>query len=743
MDRYGATPDEWFTWDVLLGCTSDLLPVVCRPGMPIAKNSALQSYGKVPSQYNSQRHVMGMPAWTSKHATGAEIDRWQNEQDYGICLQTRSFRALDVDVPDPQLAGRIQAFLTFWGERQLFFPIRSRKDSSKFLILFKLVGDYSKQVLKVEHGMIEFLASGQQCLVAGTHPDGARYDWSGLEDGIPTLTVEEWQKLRADFQREFGTAPWTEGRASTPRGTLGAVDLDAVADPVVAYLKEQSLIERVSADGRIHVPCPWQAEHTAGTDPTATTYFPAGTNGFETGNFRCLHGHCESRTVSEFLLRIGYTLSEFEDLTPVESESAVLDALGATDATPNGNIHPLEAPHFERNTKTGKILWTLPNVILALQRPDWSGVLVSWDTYTARLMVIQADGGRRPFSDNDYTQIAMRFYQRLNGFETKTFPLPLIRSAVHQVAEERAYDSAQDWLAALPPWDGVSRVATFCERYLGASSGAYSEAVSRYWWTAHAGRVLVPGVQADMAIVLISQQGTGKTTSIKAMVPDLAHYAELSLADKDADLSRAMMGKMIGELAELRGLSGRESESIKAWVSRTKEEWTPKFMENRKIYLRRLVLVGTSNHEEFLADETGNRRWLPLRVGSEQDREAIARDREQLWAEARVIFQAQGVCWEDAQRLGRGIHSEFETHDPWEAFVSHWLNYPIGSVKPCEREFFTSEEAIIEAIHIDVQKIHFAEKHRMRRVLRALGLNSVVKRVGARTVRGWTAKNVT
>jgi predicted P-loop ATPase len=85
------------------------------------------------------------------------------------------------------------------------------------------------------------------------------------------------------------------------------------------------------------------------------------------------------------------------------------------------------------------------------------------------------------------------------------------------------------------------------------------------------------------------------------------------------------------------------------------------------------VFVGTTNQEEFLADETGNRRWLPVMVGR-QDISAIKRDRPQLWAEARDRYQNDGIQWRGAEALGRAQHVHHMVHDPWETSIVNWLD---------------------------------------------------------------------
>lgn len=740
---YGASPEEWVQWDLELGLTADLLPLVCTPNLPIAPGSDLTSYGKIPTWLNAKGEVNGIASWTAKTTTPVQIARWM-QQDYGICLQTRRVRALDVDITDPTLARNVRDLLGEWEALlEIRFPVRSRRDSSKFLILFRMEGDYPKQTLQTPAGIIEFLGTGQQCVVAGTHPEGARYEWGHDVIEPPVVTEALFRALQAELREWFGTDDWSAGRLRAARGTQAAIRLDQLDDPVVPFLVREGRVRRTSADGRVHVTCPWAHEHTTGTDDTATSYFPAGTGQYEQGHFLCLHAHCSGRTTGDFLDAIGYLADGFTDLGEDEG-AAVLKAFGVEPggggdgADGTDTRSPIAEPRFEREPKSGKIYARLQNVVLALANPDpYTLMPLSKDTYTDMLTVTPVGQDRRPFRDTDYTEIALRLTK--GGFNP--IPTQMLKEAVQYVGQQHAFDSAIDWLHGLPAWDGVPRVDSFCTRYLGAEPGAYATAVSRYWWTAHAGRVLVPGIQADMAIILISGQGTGKTSALKAIVPGPEHYVELSLSDRDDDLSRLMRGKLIGELEELRGLNGRDSESIKAWISRQRETWTPKYMEFAQQFPRRLVLVGTSNQDEFLADETGNRRWLPIRVGNHQDREGIARDRDQLWAEAKVLFSAHGVCWQEAETIARGQHHEFQIQDPWGHVIEQWLDcQDVSGAKPMDKGYLTMDEVLRDAIGLEVTRIHMTEQFRAAKVLKQMGLHRTVKRVKKGLQKVWVLK---
>lgn len=209
--RFGATIDEWLHFDLVLGLTEDLLPVVSNPDAVFANPEIGKSRGKVPSQYNAQHKATGISKWTSKRATIADLDAWAKEPDYGICLQTRAVRALDVDITDPILAARVAGLIA---GRGFVLPRRERADSSKFLLAFAMPGGYRKRDIKVGGGQkIEFLATGQQFIAVGRHPRGARYEWrGGLPSSIPTLDEAAFEALWSAIAAEFGTGPAERSR---------------------------------------------------------------------------------------------------------------------------------------------------------------------------------------------------------------------------------------------------------------------------------------------------------------------------------------------------------------------------------------------------------------------------------------------------------------------------------------------------------------------------------------------------
>ncbi|MDQ3023031.1 MAG: bifunctional DNA primase/polymerase [bacterium] len=703
--RIGARPEAWQQWSAL-GAGPDLLPAVADQDAVIAPESKLQSVGKVPSRYNSQRQVVGIAKWTQHQSTPAQIERWSQEPDYSLSVQTRQHGAVDVDVDDPAKSVAIRNSIN---EMLGPCPVRYRDNSGKLLIPFKRSFAMPKRVLPVVGGMIEILGDGQQFIADGMHPSGSRYLWNGTTlPEMPVLDSEKLEALCSMLEMCFGTDSWKISREKRD----GAGQSGGGSDEVAAWLVDNWETHGEGNTGEVYIRCPFDQEHTTDSGPTATAYFPSGTGGYAQGHFVCLHAHCAGREDSAFLDATGYSVGQFADLaSPVVPDDQAGREAGAEVDLP--------WPELKRD-KIG-ILPTQINLFRMCLTPHLIRKKLAYDMFKDELIWApwkQLDGSEqwRPFTDRDYAFVRMELEMR----GVKPMGKDLLRETIRAAGLDRTIDTAQEWLSRLV-WDGVERIGTFCALGWGWRPDAYGEAVSRYIWTGLAGRVLEPGCQADMTPILVGPQGAGKTTAIKAMTPAEECYVSIPLDGHDTDTSRRLRGKLIGELEELRGLNSRGIEAIKAWITRTTEGWIPKYMEFESTFKRRLLFFGTTNEDEFLADPTGERRFLPGRCGK-LDVEWIKDNREQLWAEGAAKFMIVGVDWEGAQTLGQLEHHEFKVTDDWEGAVYRWLIEPqINGQSPSDDGHVTTSDVLSGAVNIPLAHQDRSKQMRMGKVLREMG----------------------
>ena len=372
---------------------------------------------------------------------------------------------------------------------------------------------------------------------------------------------------------------------------------------------------------------------------------------------------------------------------------------------------PPDAPSYPPPVPTrGGMRPTLSNIRQFVEQVDQIRYALAYDEFLATVMASPGNDGQwRPITDEDVT--TMRLELERIGFND--VPLEKVRAIVDLVARRNAFDSAKTWLARRPAWDGVPRVEQFLSRYLGAEDRPYTRAVSRYIWTALVGRILSPGCKVDMVPVLVGAQGVGKSTSIMAMVPAPDFYCEVNLGHaRDDDQARLLRGKLIGEIAELRGLATRDAESIKAWITRTHEEWTPKYKEHQTRFARRCIFIGTTNDVEFLSDPSGHRRWLPVIV-SRGDIPAIERDRDQLYAEAVAIHARGGIQWREAERLARAEHAEYIVADEWDEPVREFLMQTGARV--------SAREIAAQVLRLELRQVDARVTKRIANALRRIG----------------------
>ena len=140
------------------------------------------------------------------------------------------------------------------------------------------------------------------------------------------------------------------------------------------------------------------------------------------------------------------------------------------------------------------------------------------------------------------------------------------------------------------------------------------------------------------------------------------------------DSADYVRGKWIIEMAELSSITKAEVAVVKGFISRREERFRPAYARSEITYPRQCIFAGTTNKAHYLRDETGNRRFWPVKVGF-CDAESLKRDRDQLWSEALRLFNAGEIWWlmGDVARVAARQQEQRVAQDAWEAEITIYL----------------------------------------------------------------------
>ena len=212
--------------------------------------------------------------------------------------------------------------------------------------------------------------------------------------------------------------------------------------------------------------------------------------------------------------------------------------------------------------------------------------------------------------------------------------------------------------------------------YLGAEDTPLIRAIGSRWMISAVARIMQPGAKVDHMLILEGPQGAKKSSALKTLAGAEWFTDELAeIGSKDA--AQQMRGIWIIEIAELDAISRAEVSRIKAFLTRTTDRYRPPYERYVVEVPRQCVFAGSVNPDTYLRDETGNRRFWPVRCGS-IDIDALGHDRDQLWAEAVARYREGAIWWFDEPELIALAKTEQDQRyhvDAWDARIDRWLVY--------------------------------------------------------------------
>lgn len=216
-----------------------------------------------------------------------------------------------------------------------------------------------------------------------------------------------------------------------------------------------------------------------------------------------------------------------------------------------------------------------------------------------------------------------------------------IKQYLVAIADKYAYNPFLNWITSVE-WDGESRIAKLYESLDCQNEDQELAAILLKRWCIGVieSNCNPTGISNSSVLVLQGEQYSGKTTWFWQLVnknrswgreacilnpamPDSVYqavsYAIVELGELDATFRRA-------DIAALKGFITKDFDRLRRPYAAADSQFP-----------RRTVFFATVNPEEFLHDETGNRRFWTLKCGSGMNPNHHI-NMQQLWAECKVLW---------------------------------------------------------------------------------------------------------
>lgn len=384
-------------------------------------------------------------------------------------------------------------------------------------------------------------------------------------------------------------------------------------------------------------------------------------------------------------------------------------------------------------TKTGAVVPSLANAALILRCDErWAGRIA----YDEMALAVVRDG--RTMGDADVA--AMR--EQLERRYAAQFADRTMRDALLVVGEARRFHPVRAYLAGLR-WDGVARIDAVAGQVLRVQPAdePLARRMVRAFFVSAVARARRPGCQVDTCLVLYSrEQGMFKSRFFRTLAEPW--FSDTLLDPTNKDSLQQIAAAWIYELGEVDSITSRKHASdLKRFMTSSTDTFRPPYERTVRTVPRSGVLVGTTNKDRFLTDETGSRRFWIARVGGRIDIARVARERDQLWAEAVVAFE-RGESWWLSSDDEAARETDAEHHieqDPWRVLLVRYFQARFRSREL--RAEYTAQELALDVLKLERKELDKPREMRIGDILRGLGFQRRklrIERDGRRLDPTWT-----
>ncbi|MDE5557110.1 MAG: virulence-associated E family protein, partial [Ruminococcus sp.] len=244
----------------------------------------------------------------------------------------------------------------------------------------------------------------------------------------------------------------------------------------------------------------------------------------------------------------------------------------------------------------------------------------------------------------------------------------------------------------------------------------------------------------DIILVFQGKQGIGKTRFFEMLALNSKFFGEgICLDPRDKDSIIQATSKWISELGELGSTMKKDMDSVKAFLTKSTDEYRTPYGKASLHYPRMTSFVGTVNDTEFLIDQTGNRRFVTIPLAPDlvidYNTQIKPFDALQLWAQIYHIVKDddKASCFrldEDEKQYLEKRNSAFVKPMKAECEVLDILE----EQQTPQQDYICTFKEMTVTEFIRIHNLKY-DARTVGQVLKKHGYESKVKREGAKTTR--------
>lgn len=460
------------------------------------------------------------------------------------------------------------------------------------------------------------------------------------------------------------------------------------------------------------------------------------------------------RSPEELKVRVEHAYTYAKGAVGSKSPQAAFDAIPEEAKTSAGDdLAPSAAGLKWDTTPQGQMKKSFNNLMNYLRAAEYGlSKIIAYNEFSGKEEFIAPapwHRGRLPrlraVQDRDLALLKGHLAARL-GYDAS---IEDIVRAITNVAYHERFHPVRTYLRGLK-WDGKPRLETWLKDYLGVEDTPYTRACARKVLCAAVERVFNPGVKFDHVLVLEGAQDVGKSTAIEILAAPW--HCDSPIDPHNRDTIDLLQGRWIVELAEMEVTRRVEEEALKAFITRKVDMARLAFGRTTGEFPRQSIFIATKNPRTdgtYLKDETGNRRWWPVRCDpthglGQVDFQGLKDARDQLFAEAVVKAREEKLYMETpelkaaAKTEAGKRHAEHE----WVEAVALWIER--CDAKPeTKRDFMTARDVFIHALDGTDARFDRRSATSIAGVMRTLNWTIGYKRVGGHFCRGYLRPGTT